>query len=323
MLVLRKFSLALAFLGLVMVSSVIAAPLPEPKGVTADDTKWLLSDAEVFVKFNIKQMMTADLMTKGGTAQLKEALKKDERLKEILEAADIDLTKDVDSIMASASGASAKDGKALVVIRGTFNQTKVNDAIKKAAEKNEKLKLVTEGTTQLYEVQAQDHSMYAAFANKNTIVMTQSKEATIDTVKNGGKKAATISKAMESALARFTGKESIALAMVVNDDLKGMLGKIPNVGAAVAKIKTMNASITLSDAVALNLAGYTGEAKSAKQIANVLDAFKALGAGMEELPAFVGDILNAVSITSTEEAVKIDLKVTKEMIEKAAKSGGK
>jgi len=321
MLLQRKIA-ALALLGFLALSAANAAPLPEPKAVTADESKWLLGNAEMFVKFNIKQMMASDLMTKGGTGKLKDAIKNNEQLKAVLEATEIDVTKDVDSILASGSGTTPKDSKVLLVIRGKFNQGKIHDTLKKAAEKEEKLKLVKEGTTQLYEIQNQDKAMYAAFADRNTIVMTQSKDATVDAVKNGGKNAAAINKNLQAALGKFTGKESVAMAMVVNQDLKKMLEKVPNVGAAVSKIQVVNASITLTDAVAVNLAGETGEAKSAKQIANVLDALKALGAGMEGLPEVVADVLNATKITATKEAVKIDLKLSKEMIDKAAKSGG-
>ena len=188
----RKVWSTLALVGLVVVSAAKADPAPEPKGVTADDSKWLLSDAEFFVKFNIKQMMSSDLMTKGGIAAIKGAIKNNEKLKGLIEATDLDITKDIDSIMASGSGNSAKDAKALVVIRGKFNQVKMQDALEKASKKDDKLKIVKEGNLTLYEFPAGEINLYAAFANANTMVLTQSKESTVDAVKEGGKKAAVI-----------------------------------------------------------------------------------------------------------------------------------
>jgi len=325
MLAQRKIWSLAAILGLIIVTSAQAAPIPEPRAVTTDDTKWLLPNAEAFLKFNFKQLLSADLMTKGGTATLKDAIKKNEHLKSVLEAAEIDPTRDIDSLMASASGSSAKDAKALVVLRGKFNQTKVHDAIKKNAEKNEKLKLSKEGTINLYEIVAQDNSMFAAFADNKTIVLTQSKDATVEAVKNGGRKAVAISKEMQGALSKFTGKESMAMALVVNDDLKKALGDIPNVGAAAAKVKTVTASITLSDIVVVHAAGNTGEPRSAKQLSNVLEALKAAGAaavgGMDNLPPILGDILDAIKISAGKDAVRLDLKVDKDMIQKAGKGG--
>ena len=48
----------LAFLALAVASAMAyAEPAPEPRAVTADDTKWIVPDAEVILKLNIKQMM--------------------------------------------------------------------------------------------------------------------------------------------------------------------------------------------------------------------------------------------------------------------------
>jgi hypothetical protein len=323
----RKVWSTLALLSLVVVSAAKADPSPEPKGVTVDDSKWLLPDAEFFVKFNVKQMMGSDLMTKGGIAALKDAIKNNEQLKGVLDATDLDLTKDIDSIMASGSGNSAKDAKALVVIRGKFNQVKMQDALEKAAKKDDKLKIVKEGTTTLYEFPAGDTNMYAAFADKNTMVLTHSKEATVAAVKEGGKKSVTLSKGMKSALGKFTGKESVTMALVINDDLQKMLANIPNVGAAASKVSTLTTSMTLTDAVALEIAGVTGEAKSAKNLSNVITALKATGALLladnEQVPPIALEMLNAVKVSATKEAVLVDLKVTKEMLDKAGKGGAK
>ena len=322
----RKLWSTLALLCLVVVASARADTAPEPKGITSDDGKWLLSDAEFFVKINIKQMMASDLMTKRGITALKDAIKNNEQLKTVLEAAELDITKDVDSIMASGSGKSAKDAKALVVIRGKFNQVKMQDALEKAAKNDDKLKIVKEGTTTLYEIQSGDSNMYAAFVNKNTMVLTQNKESTVAAVKDGGKKTAVLSKEMKAALGKFTGKESMSMALVVNDELKQMLAKVPNVSGA-SKVSILTTSVTLSDAVALEIAGITGEADSAKKLSKDIGKLKALGAVLladnEAIPPIATEMLEAIKINSNKEAVLLELKVTKEMIEKATKGGGK
>src|SRR3569623_695434 len=137
----RKVWSTLALMSLVVVSAAKADPAPEPKGVTADDSKWLLPDAEFYVKFNIKQMMSSDLMTKGGIAAIKQAIKNNEQLKGVLEATDLDVTRDFDSIIASGSGNTPKDAKALVVIRGKFNRAKMEGTLEKAAKKAATLKI--------------------------------------------------------------------------------------------------------------------------------------------------------------------------------------
>jgi len=326
MLAQRKIWSALALLGLVVVAAT-AAPAPEPKAVTVDDSKWMLPDAEVFFKLNIKQMMSADLMTKGGTNAIKDAIKHNEQLKSVLDATELDVTKDVDTILATGLGTTPKDTKVLIVIRGRFNQDKIHDALEKASKKNdEKLKLVKEGNTQLYEMPAGENNLYAAFAGKDTIVVTQGKETTVDAVKNGGKMAAPLSAGMKSALAAFSGKETMTMAFVVNEDLKKMLAKLPKGREAAAKIQTVTTGLTLTDSVVLAVAGNTGDAKAAKQLATMIEGFKGVGAlalgGMENIPEVATDVLNAVKISATKEAVKVDLTVTKEMLDKVAKAKG-
>lgn len=305
----------------------LAAPLPEPKAVTGDDAKWLMPDADYFLKVNLKQALGADVMTAGGAAAMKDIFNNNAQFKSVLDSTGVDLTKDLDSLLVTGLGISAKDAKYLAVFRGSFKQDKIHEALKKQAEKDDKLKLVKEGGVQLYEMSQGDNSSYAAFADGSTLVVTHSKDATVDAAKNGGKKAAAISAGMRAAMAKLSGKESFALALVVNSDLQKMLGGLPNVGAAASKVKTLTAGVTLTDAIALNVAGATGEARSATQLANLLKGFKEAGAlavaGMEELPPVAGDVLNAIKISASKEAVLVDLKMTKEMIDSARKAGEK
>jgi len=316
----------------VLLALVVAAPVSaqdvEPKVVSGDDSKWLVGDAEMFLKFNVKQLMSSGLMKKFGIDAVKEAIKSNEQAKAFIDAAGLDVTKDIDHILISGTGGSGgKDVKALVVVHGKFDTTKIHDELKKQADKGDgHIKLSKEGTTHLYEVEAQGQSMYASFANKNTLVLTQTKDATVDAVKNGGKKAAPISKEMKKALSKFTGKESMAFALLVNDDLKKQVENAPRIGKAAAKLQTLTTSLTITDSIAFNVNGITGEAESAKDLAKALELLKAAGVemlkGMENLPGVLTDILNAVKIADGKEAVDVNLKISKEMIEKALKAVG-
>lgn len=321
MLPVRKTWLALVAV-LVLTAAGNADPAPEPKVVSDDDSKWLVNDAEVIAKVNIKQLMASELMKKVGTDLIKDAIKTNEQAKTIIEATGIDVTRDLDHILISGAGKSAKDVKALVVVRGRFDTTKLHDALKKQADKGDRVKLVKEGATQLYEITEQDQSMFAALVDRNTIVVTQSKAATLDAVKNGGRETVLVSKEMKKALSKFTSKESLSLALVVNEELRKMLNNAPRVGDAAGKLQTLTLGLTITDAVALNLNGVTGDPKAAKQLAAGLELLKAAGgaavAGMDEV-AFLGDILNELKVVSGKDAVDVNLKITKMLIDKAMK----
>jgi hypothetical protein len=298
-----------------------AAPLLGTKGAGDDADKWLLSDAEVVMTINFKQM-TGSAIMKANLPMLKELIKNHEQVKTLLEATGLDPFKDVDSILISGSG-TQKDAKALVVVKGRFDTDKIHAALKKEADKKGDVELVTEGGKQLYQLKAQDHTMYAGFASKSVMVLTQSKESTVDAIKNGGQKVAKVGKEMKAALNKFTGKETLTLAMVVNDEMKKQLEKAPQVGRSAAKLQTLTASLTVTDSVSLNVTGNTSEAKAADQLSRGLTLLKvAAGAATDDLPPVVTDILDAIKISAEKQSVIVALKITKDMIDKAAKLGG-
>jgi hypothetical protein len=303
---------------------VSAAPLLGTKGAGDDADKWLISDPEIVMTLNIKQLVASPIM-KANQPLLEGMLKHQEGVKPLLETAGLDPFKDIDAILFSGSGSSSKDGKLLVVVKGRFDTDKIHKALKKEAEKKDgNVELVTEGGKQLYQVKVQEHTLYVGFASKGVAVLTPTKKDTVEYIKNGGSNAAKVGKEMSAALSRFTGKESLTFAMVVSDELKKQVEKAPQVGKAASKLQTLTASLTITDSVALHVTGNTTEAKAAEQLSRGLTGLKAAaGLAADDLPPIVSDILEATKISAEKQSVIIALKVTKEMIEKAAKPNDK
>jgi hypothetical protein len=314
----RTMALALAALALAL--PAVAAPVPLPKVAGGDADKLLLDDAEVILVINAKQMMGSELMKKGGgAAAIKDMVKQNEQVKEIVDATGLDLTKDIDSLVASAT-TSGKEPRSLMVVKGTFDVEKIQGAMKKKAEKTH-----TEGKQTVYEIKTQKEPLFAVVADKSTIVLGHSKELAAERAAKGGKKAAKLHKDMSKALKGFTGKESMVMVVLVTDEMQKQFGQLPpKVADHVKKLTTLTASMTMTDTFTLNISGVTGDQKAAKGIATQLDLLKATGAallaGQEGVPPGVTDVLDAIKITSTKEAAKIDLKLTKEQIEKIGKS---
>jgi len=316
----------LALLALAVASTMAYAdPAPEPRAVTADETKWIVPDAEGILKLNIKAMMGSELMKKNGADAIKGLIQSNEQARSVIDATGLDVTKDIDAIVISATG-SAKDAKGRVIVKGKFNKDKIHDALKKEAEKGAKVKLVKEGTTQLYELLLNDDkALFGAFADGSTLVLTDNKEQTAALIKSPPTKPAAMSPKLRTALSKFTGKESLAVALVVNDDVKKMLGNPRAGGDAAAKLQTLTAAMTLTGGVALNITGTTNDAGAAKSLEKTLAMWKATGSmllGMnEDLPPFVGELINGVKIASNPDSVTINLTVSKETISKIAPGG--
>jgi len=325
MLRVTKIWLALLVLALPLawVAPAGAAPLLGTKGAGDDADKWLLDNADFVFVLNFKQLVASDIMKKGGADSIRGAIKNNEQAKAIFDATGIDPLKDVDSLLVSGTlGAKASDSKGLVVVRGRFDPAK----LVAAAKKKEDAKVTREGDIDLIQLKVQDNqNAYAAVLNKNTVVITQSKESTVDWAKNGGKKSARMSKNLKSALGGFTGKETLTFAMVVGEDLKKLIAKVPQLAQSGSKLQSLTAGLTITDAAALKVVGYTGDAKSAGQLKKTVVGLKGvaelLAQSDENFGPLVGDILGAVKISNDNKSVQIDLKVTKDMIEKAGKGG--
>lgn len=313
---LRTTALALAALALALPAA--AAPVPLPKVAGGDADRWLLDDAEVLLVINAKQMLGSGLMKKGGgAAAIKDLVKSNEQLKEVVDATGLDLTKDIDSLVASAT--SGKEPRTLIVVKGTFDVEKMQGALKKKAEK-----VHTEGKQTVYELKTQKEPIFGVVADKNTLVLGHSKELAADRAAKGGKKAAKLHKDMAKALKGFTGKESMVMVVLVTEEMQKQFAQLPpNVAGSVKKLTTLTASMTMTDALTVNISGVTGDQQSAKKIATQLDLLKATGAALlanqEGLPPGLGDVLDAIKIASTKEAATINLKLTKEQIEKISK----
>lgn len=309
--------IGLAILGLAGLA--LADTAPAPKGVSEDDSKWMLGNAEVVFKINVKQIMSSDLMKKGGIDKIKEAINKDEKVKALFDAAGLDVTKDVDSIVASGAGSNPADAKMRVIVKGRFDPAKIETVV---TGKHKEIKVTKEGSTKLFEVPVQDQTLFAAFADKNTLVMTQSKDSTVAALKSGGKAAAPVTKEMRAALDKFSGKESLSLAMVVTEELRNMLKGVPRAGEPASKLQTLTAAVTLSNDVDLSVRGITSDPKAASQLSKLLEGLKAAAAlAGDDVPKAALEIVDSIKIAAEKESVKIDLKVTKDLIEKASKGG--
>src|SRR5262245_16534500 len=104
---------------LALTVSTMAAAVPLPKVGGGDADKWLIDDAEVILVLNAKQMMGSKLMKDGGAAAVKDLVKQVDQVKDIVEATGLDVTKDIDALVASAT--TGREPKTLIVVKGNFD----------------------------------------------------------------------------------------------------------------------------------------------------------------------------------------------------------
>lgn len=313
---------ALVVLALAWTCPVGAAPLLATRAVGNDADKWIVDDADFVLVFNMKQLAGSELMKKGGAEAITGLVKTHDQAQAILDATGLQPFKDIDGILVSGTlGARTADARGLVVVKGRFDPDKAVGV----ARKKDGVEVVKDGETDVIKLKVQDQNVYGAFVDRTTLVVSLSQESTVHWVKNGGKKQARLGATLRSALGNFKGSESLTFALVLTEDLKKRISKVPQLAVAGPKLETLTASLTVTDAAELNLVGGTSDPKAARQLQNSLGVLKRVAEVMvqgEDSPfgKTVGEVLDEVKISSDKDGVHISCKLSKDKLEKLTKS---
>jgi hypothetical protein len=310
----RKLGLALALAALLALPAAAEAPKLDPL---------VPADAEMVVVFNVRQLFESPLVKKYGLKDLKDALKKNEQVGQLLTAAGVDPFKDVTSVVLAGKPSPAND-KMLVVVRGNFDPEKIHKVAVGIAEKKPgELKITKEGDRQVYETKAEGKPAYATFADKGTLIVSPSKEYTLETAKNAGKAAARPSKELTQAVAKVSDKDALWLALVITDEMKQAMAKNPQTAAIAPKLEAVTGSLTVTDDLKASVLIHTTDPKAAAELRKMINQVKpllAVFAQQDEKHAdLYAELLSNLKITADAKTVDITLKVSQELIEKAAK----
>ncbi len=278
-------------------------------------------DAEVVVAVNVRQMLQTPVVQKHALDPLKLVLKRNEELKQLLAAAGLDPLKDIDTIALSTSGNPTSTGKLLVVVRGHFDPDKVRTASADYAKKHPgRLKSVKEGDLPMWEITSDGKSFFAAFADKDTLVMTGTREDTIAVVRRASQPPQPLNKEMRAALDQLKGSESVWLAMVATDPIKQVLKGDDLAKNFADALQSVTGALELTDDAQLSLVVHTNSPMAATRIKGKLDdlmpLLNVLGTGKAPL---VGELLRGIKLETNRNDVSLRLKVTEAQFEKARK----
>jgi len=301
-----------------------AAPAPEAKVENQQANRWMPADAEVVFGANFRQMLESPLVKQKDRDQMKALLKQHEQAEKMLAAAGIDPLKDIDGVMLTVSGVGPQ-AKVRVVIQGRFDEAKVQSAAEDFAKKEpERLKVTKEEGKTVYEATPEKGNgkpVYAAFADRNTLVLTPSKEYTLKSIAEGGKKPAEVGKQMKTALAPLTGKESMWFAAVVTDQVKQLLKSNPATGAFAANLESVTGSMSLTNAMQVLLLIHTSDPQSADQIKGLFDQIvkpflEGAAKDNEEAAPVINEVLQNLRVKTRQGDVNITLKLSQDALKK-------
>jgi hypothetical protein len=314
----KRLALALTLAALCALPAAAEAPKLDPL---------VPADAEMVVVLNVRQMFDSPMVKKHGLKEMKEALQKNEQVGTLLTAAGVDPFKDVTSVTITGTPSPANN-KVLAVVRGHFDPDKIHKVAVGIAEKKPgELKVSKEGARQVYEMKAEGKPTFATFADKNTLVISPSKEYTLEMAQKAGKAAAKPSAELTKAISKVSGNPAMWLAVVITDEMKTALARTPQAANIAPKLESVTGSVSLTDAMTASLLIHTTDPKAAAELRKKINEVKPLLAVLaqsnEEIGPLVTELLSNLKITADKGTVDINLKVTEEALEKATKKDSK
>ncbi len=300
------------------------APVPTseapPVGI---EKRWIPADADAVVVYNDKRTLEAPLVKAYAGDQLKQALTQNDQVAKVLQAAGLDPTKDVETVMATFSGLS-ENTKPLIVVRGKFNAAKLHTAAEEFAKKNPtEVKFNGEGKARVYEITDKDGTLFANVPDDKTILVGRTKEYLLAAMKQPAD--AKLNKDLQAALDKVkTTNESMWLAVSITDDLRKSLAGNDQTKEFAPKLDGVTGSLDVTKEVNLSLLVHTTDAASAEKLGKFIDTFGkvvlALGAGNvdDSVKPYVQLVIANLKIGSKDKAATIGFKLTEDELKKAA-----
>ncbi len=310
---------AVSLMLLVPVASASAAAQPD---------RLTPRDAEMVAQINLRVLLQTPLIKKHALDSLKTLLRRNDETRQLLEAAGLDPFKDIDTISLSASGNPLNGGKVKmqVVVRGNFDPDKAQAAAEDYAKKHPgRLKVSKDPTKSMWEIQSESKSLYAAFADNKTLVMTMAKEETAAVVERAGQTPQRPSAAMQKALAHLKGNESIWMAMVATEEIKQLLQDDSSSKDFAAALQSITGALELNNDAQFGLVVHTNSPAAAAKIKSKLDELMPLlaffGAGKDKSGQVTKEVIDSMKLRTEKNDVSIRLRITDAQIEKAGKKG--
>ena len=280
------------------------------------------ADAEVIVSIDVSQILDSDVFKKYAKEEMEKALL-NEKVKKELDAIGLNPLKDVHKLLITSAG--TEKPKVLFVAYGKFDVEKLKAGAEKSAkDKPDELKITTENGKTIYEGKGGDGKDFYAYldADGGAVLASTEKDYLMTAIAN---KSAGPSKEMQVVLNKIGGKESIWLAAIISKELKKTMASTPSAKDLAPKLEAVTGTINVANDVQTNLVIHTTDAKAAADVKKMLNQVKPLltlaaqNAGEDAAP-LLSEVVDNLKITTEENSVRINLKVSEELFEKAHKA---
>ncbi len=278
------------------------------------------ADADVVVSLNVRKLLDSELFKKYGKDDAEKALL-DDKAKKLLDAIGLNPLKDVDGILFTSSGIDKP--RRLLVVRGHFDVDKIKEAAEKYAKAHpDDLKITKKGDRTIYEGKGDGKQPFYAHVQPDgkTLLASTDEDYLLEAVKG---LSSGPSKELQSALDTIDGKADVWMAMVVTDEMRKVMESNPQGKELAPKLKALTGTVNVTGDVQTHFVIHTSDAKAAADVKKLLNQVKpilTLAANSDEhVGPLVADLMDNLKITTDKTSVKVNLTVTGDLIEKAAK----
>jgi hypothetical protein len=238
----------------------------------------------------------------------------------LLNAAGIDLARDVDTLL--VCGEDFQGEKALLIVRGRFD-VKAIDAAARApgGDPGKKLKLRSEQDLLYCEVEVGDRTVYALLLDTEALAVSPSRSYLIRAMRNKGRD---LPRAQQELFRRLDLSQSVAVALLVTDKMKGELVNAGELARLAPKLKAITGGLNIADGIALALRVQTTDAKATTDLGKAINDAKGLlavvGQMNEKVKPFIDELLQTLKINADKTDVIVSFKASGEAVAKALKA---
>ncbi len=305
--------------------AVVASGLAAAPARAADVDGRVPADTEAVVFVNVRQILDSGLVKKHGLEEAKKALKGNDEASKAFAAMGLDPFKDIETVLvATPTGADAQQ-KMMVFVRGKFEPEKILASVEAEAKKKPgELKISKEGALTLLEMKNKDtpQPVFGAFLDKTTFVLSPGKAHVLDAAKKDGAKPAVLKKELQDVVAKMDNKQSLWMAAVINNEVKGLLKGQPQTMGIADKLSALTANVNIADGVEAFFRIHTTDAKAADEVKQLVDGIKnfaGLAVGQQPGGEVIGKFIDALKVTAEKETVVVGGKISEKEIEEGIK----
>jgi hypothetical protein len=322
----RQVILGAVLAGCCLAIEPVSRPAPQvpPPAASIRTDPLTPGSANVLAVINLRQTLATPLVRKHVLEELRRLLGREDRVVKVLRLAGLDPLTDVDTLTFAASG-DITDPRLVAVVRGRFDPAKVQAAVEEFGKENPgKIAHLKEGERSIYQVRG-EKTLYAAFADAGTFVLSPSKEYLLEVVRKAGEAPAPLNADMQKTVARLDGRECAWVAAVLTDQMKQALRQQdPDLARLTASLESITGRLELTGSLQLAVVIHATNAAAAGEVRKkleevVLPLLNFLAPGKDPVARVAKEALSSIKVATDKNDVRITLQLTEEMIQKASR----